>query len=81
MFSIAVYHRGAMTLQALREKIGDEEFFTILQTWTATTATPTPRPRSSSPWPSRSPARTSTPFFHDVALHAVQAEELVSELR
>ena len=25
-----------MTLQALREKIGDETFFTILKTWTAT---------------------------------------------
>jgi aminopeptidase N len=24
-----------MTLQALREKIGDEKFFTILKTWTA----------------------------------------------
>ena len=31
----AVYRRGAMTLQALREKIGDEEFFAILRTWAA----------------------------------------------
>jgi aminopeptidase N len=31
----AVYRRGAMTLQALREKIGDTPFFQILRTWTA----------------------------------------------
>jgi aminopeptidase N len=35
MFANAVYRRGAMTLQALREKIGDEPFFRILKTWTA----------------------------------------------
>jgi aminopeptidase N len=36
MFDIAVYYRGAMTLQALREKIGDGPFFTLLRTWAAT---------------------------------------------
>jgi aminopeptidase N len=36
MFDGAVYRRGAMTLQALREKIGNPMFFTILKTWTAT---------------------------------------------
>jgi aminopeptidase N len=35
MFNTAVYNRGAMTLQALREKIGDEKFFAILRTWAA----------------------------------------------
>jgi aminopeptidase N len=35
MFDGAVYRRGAMTLQALREKIGDAAFFRILRTWTA----------------------------------------------
>ena len=35
MFARAVYRRGAMTLQALREKIGDDPFFRILRTWTA----------------------------------------------
>ncbi len=35
MFANAVYRRGGMTLQALREKIGDEPFFRILKTWTA----------------------------------------------
>jgi aminopeptidase N len=34
MFYPAVYSRGAMTLQALREKIGDAKFFGILKTWT-----------------------------------------------
>ncbi|MGH3774278.1 MAG: M1 family metallopeptidase [Pseudonocardiaceae bacterium] len=29
----AVYTRGAMALQALREKVGDEDFFTALRTW------------------------------------------------
>ena len=36
MFASAVYRRGAMTLQALREKIGnDDTFFRILRNWTA----------------------------------------------
>ncbi|MFF3666762.1 M1 family metallopeptidase [Microtetraspora malaysiensis] len=29
----AVYQRGAMTLHALRKKIGDETFFSLLKTW------------------------------------------------
>jgi aminopeptidase N len=35
MFSSAVYTRGGMTLAALRHKIGDDKFFSILRTWTA----------------------------------------------
>ncbi|MEV4441917.1 M1 family metallopeptidase [Streptomyces sp. NPDC049577] len=35
MFSRAVYSRGAMTLQALRERIGDRAFFRLLPLWTA----------------------------------------------
>ncbi|MFI5843353.1 M1 family metallopeptidase [Catenuloplanes sp. NPDC051500] len=35
LFQNAVYHRGALTLHALRQTLGDEVFFTILQTWTA----------------------------------------------
>jgi aminopeptidase N len=35
MFASAVYRRGAMTLEALREKIGDAPFFQILRAWTA----------------------------------------------
>ncbi len=33
LFSPTVYYRGAMALQALREQVGDEDFFTILRTW------------------------------------------------
>ncbi|MGV9247418.1 M1 family metallopeptidase [Streptomyces sp. NPDC003710] len=34
MFASAVYQRGAMALQALRERIGDTAFFRLLPTWT-----------------------------------------------
>ncbi|MEV6836492.1 M1 family metallopeptidase [Streptomyces sp. NPDC051133] len=34
MFSSAVYDRGAMTLQMLRERIGDKAFFRLLPAWT-----------------------------------------------
>jgi aminopeptidase N len=33
MFDGTVYDRGAMTLQALRERVGDRRFFTILRQW------------------------------------------------
>lgn len=32
-FHDAVYNRGAMALQALREKIGDKDFFAVLKGW------------------------------------------------
>ncbi len=35
LFDEAVYYRGAMTLQALRMRVGDAKFFTILRTWAA----------------------------------------------
>jgi aminopeptidase N len=35
LFHTPVYDRGAMTLQALREKVGDATFFAILRTWYA----------------------------------------------
>ncbi|WP_420035650.1 M1 family metallopeptidase [Streptomyces sp. cg28] len=34
MFASAVYQRGAMTLQMLRERIGDKAFFKLLPLWT-----------------------------------------------
>jgi aminopeptidase N len=34
MFASAVYQRGAMTLQALRERIGETAFFKLLPAWT-----------------------------------------------
>jgi aminopeptidase N len=33
LFASTVYIRGGMTLQALREEVGDEAFFEILRTW------------------------------------------------
>ena len=36
LFDNAVYVRGAMTLQALRNKVGDNTFFRILRRWAAT---------------------------------------------
>ena len=33
LFSDVVYDRGAMTLQALREKVGDFAFFRIMRGW------------------------------------------------
>jgi hypothetical protein len=33
IFDFAVYARGAMTLQALRQAVGDEDFFRILREW------------------------------------------------
>jgi aminopeptidase N len=38
LFATPVYYRGAMTLQALRERVGDEAFFKILRRWTAQNA-------------------------------------------
>jgi aminopeptidase N len=35
LFNGTIYNRGAMTLQALREKVGDEDFFRILRHWAA----------------------------------------------
>jgi aminopeptidase N len=35
LFDDSVYLRGAMTLQALRKRVGDVKFFTILKTWFA----------------------------------------------
>jgi aminopeptidase N len=35
LFNDGVYYRGALALHALREKVGDQTFFNILQTWYA----------------------------------------------
>ncbi len=35
LFSLAVYYRGAMTLEALREKVGDAAFYATLRDWVA----------------------------------------------
>jgi aminopeptidase N len=38
LFDIAVYYRGAMTLQALRQTVGDEVFFDIVEEWVSSRA-------------------------------------------
>ena len=38
LFDIAVYFRGAMTLQALRQTVGDDDFFDIVEEWVASQA-------------------------------------------
>ena len=38
LFDDATYDRGAAALQALREKIGDQAFFTVLRRWTTENA-------------------------------------------
>jgi aminopeptidase N len=35
LFALSVYHRGAMTLEALRQQVGDDAFYEIMQTWAA----------------------------------------------
>ena len=35
LFSSTVYYRGALTMQALREAVGDDAFFEILRSWIA----------------------------------------------
>jgi aminopeptidase N len=34
LFALPIYERGAMTLQVLRERVGDRDFFRILRRWT-----------------------------------------------
>ncbi|MDH5607438.1 MAG: M1 family aminopeptidase, partial [Anaerolineae bacterium] len=36
LFNRSVYFRGALALHALREKVGDDAFFTILKTYAST---------------------------------------------
>jgi aminopeptidase N len=38
LFNAATYDRGAAALQALRGKIGDDDFFTVLERWTTENA-------------------------------------------
>ena len=38
LFAFEVYIRGAMTLQALRNEVGDDDFFEIIETWATSRA-------------------------------------------
>lgn len=53
-FHGAVYDRGAIALQALRNEIGDERFFEILKGWPTERPTATPGSGTSSGTPRRS---------------------------
>ena len=47
LFAWSVYDRGALALQVLREEIGDEDFFEVLETWAQDNRAATFRPRTS----------------------------------
>jgi aminopeptidase N len=38
LFSDAVYQRGAMTLHALRQAVGEDDFWTVVRTWVSSRA-------------------------------------------
>ena len=38
MFDFAVYARGALTLEALRQEVGDHDFFNVLEAWATSQA-------------------------------------------
>ena len=59
LFDGTIYDRGGMTLQALREKIGDETFFSVLRRWYAQNKYGTVERRASSRSPTRKRDRTS----------------------
>ena len=63
IFDNAVYERGAMTLQALRHRIGEDAFWLLLRTWLQQEAGGNAPRRTSRRWPPRSAGRTSTSFF------------------
>ncbi len=64
IFDGAIYDRGAMTLQALRNRVGDRTFWSIIRDLDRrAVAAATARPRSSRRPRSGSAARSSTSFF------------------
>jgi peptidase M1-like protein len=78
MFANAVYRRGAMTLKALREKIGDDPFFRILRNWTAEHAHGNATNRAVHR-PGAADLRTGPErLLPDLALHDDEAHDLVS---
>jgi aminopeptidase N len=64
LFSAPVYDRGAMTLQALRERVGDKAFFTILRRWTAQNAHGTVTTRTFIRLAERVSGKQLDRFFH-----------------
>ena len=60
LFGNPVYIRGAMTLQVLRNRVGDDAFWQIARPGCRSRAAAPARPPSSSRWPSGSPGSSST---------------------
>ena len=78
MFDYAVYSRGAMTLQALREKIGDAKFFALLKTGRDVQV----RQRDHGAVHRARPADVragSRRVLQDLDLHPEEAQDLVTE--
>ena len=78
LFSLAVYFRGGMTLEALREKVGDAVFYSILRDWVAQHR----YGERDDPAVHRSGrgrlGRLARPLLRPLALPAAQAEGLVA---
>ena len=60
LFDNAVYVRGAMTLQALRNEVGDEAFWGIIRGWAASKSGGNVTSEEFVAWPSRCPDSSST---------------------
>ena len=80
MFHTPVYERGAMTLQALREKLGDEPFFAILRAWYAENRNASVTTADFIALAERVSSSSST-GSSTLALHRGQAADLVTHAR
>ena len=74
IFAGAVYYRGAMTLQALRSRIGDDRLLdAAAHLGRRERAAATARPRTSRRWPSRCQRREPRRLLRRLALHRQRA--------
>ena len=64
LFGYPVYARGGMTLEALRLKVGDTDFFRILKTWAATRASTSVTTAEFIVLSERISGQNLRPFFH-----------------
>ncbi len=65
LFAPAIYERGAMTLEALREIVGDAVFYGIMRTWAAEHAYASATTRQFIALAERASAKDLEPFFED----------------
>jgi hypothetical protein len=73
LFDGAVYVRGAMTLQALRNEVGDDAFWAIIRGWASSKSRSNGTTPNSSRWRSKYPGSNST-IVRGVALHTGEAD-------